>query len=366
MNQHYVPRVYLKNFSQKRKKDFMIDVFDKHKQSYFKTNIKGICTEKELYTLANDTTIAKDVLAIENLYARFIEPIYEKSYKILIDPKVSFINPLQHANILIGVFQLYMRNPKWMYDSIEKHRILIRQQLKDANSNNKQSINYLGEEFNLNDKSEETIVDFAKSKVIKIFKEEHLTGTKEICEFHADAKFEICHLVDNSIFITCDNPLVSKDMINDNPHPLLRSKEFIIPLNPKIGLRIHHDNRKQPYKIYRYSGKNGTAHTFNDKVIENSSRFILGTKESIEQHFKLNESFEIATDDLHKRIEIYKQVIEVAKIYDHGKETARLLTQCIEKYEKGGNISKDEEQKMYREIQKEVHKFTKGIIAKKK
>lgn len=352
MNQHYVPKVYLKNFSQKRKKDFFIDAYNISEKIYFNTNIKGICAEKDLYTLSNDTTNAKDVLAIENMYANFLEPIYEESYKILTNPKILQLTPSQHANILIGIFQFYARNPKWMYDAIEKHKVIIARQLKIAKSANIISILYLDKKFRLEDNIEEKILDFVKSELIKTFKEKHLDGTREIFEYHADAKFEICHLIDNSSFITGDNPLVGKDIVNDNSHPLLRSKEFIIPLNPKVGLRLHHDNRKKLYNIYRYGGKNGNADTFNEKVINNSSRFILGTQENIERHFILTKKIKAVQDDIHKRIKIYKQIVKVIKMSDYGNETIKFMEQLIQKYEETGQITKEEELQMHKAIKK--------------
>lgn len=365
MNQHYVPRVYLKNFSQQKKKSFTIDVYDKSNGAYFKTNIKKICAEKDLYTLSDDSEVAKDRLAIENLYGKYIEPIYGKSYELLINPKILRITPLQHANILIGIFQLYMRNPKWMYDSIEKHKTKIKEEIRNGNSKNKKSIVYLNKEFDLNEETEDVTFDFVRSEVIKVFKERHFSGTREICTFHADARFEIFHLVDGSSLITGDNPLVAKDRLFENEHPLLRSKEFILPLNNKVGLRMHHDNRRSPYRIYRYSGKNGSAYEFNEKIFKNSSRFILGKEENIREYFKFIDTFENATNDIHKRIAIYKQIVKVAKQYDYGQETKRLLIQFIKKYEETGKVNEVEEQEMYRKIKKDVSIWTKEILKKK-
>jgi|GEM_PF-1023940 len=357
MNQHYVPRVYLKNFSSRRRNSFFIDAYDKAKEFFFNTNIKGICAEKDLYTLSNDTIVAKDVLAIENMYANHLEPIFEDSYKILVNANVFQLTPLQHVNILIGIFQLYMRNPKWMYDSIETHSINMQKQLEFARLINKDSIIYLGKKFDLTANVEKKILDFIKHEVIRHFKEKHIIGTREICEFHADAKFEICHLTDNSSFITGDNPLVCEDIINDNPHPLLRSKEFIIPLNPKVGLRMYHDNRKQLYKVCRFRGKNGSAHSYNESVIKNCSRFILGSKETIQKHFELKRNISLATDDIHKRIRIYKQVVEQAVPKNGEKEVINLMKQLIHKYENAGKISSKEEQKMFHETKKIINKL---------
>lgn len=364
MNQHYVPKVYLKHFSRKKKKSFFIDVYDKTDKRYFPSNINGICSEKDLYTLEENTEIAKDKLAVENLYSRFIEPTYARCYQILTDKNKFNLTALEHIDILIGVFQLYFRNPKWITDSLDKHRINLSANISKSLNKDSKKIEYLNKEYDLKTISVEEIMDEIRIKLVQEFKENHFVGTQEICQFHSDAKIEVNHLVDGSSFITGDNPLISKDIITNHKNPFLRSKNFTLSINSKTAVRIYHDKRAEPYKIIRTKTGNGTAHSYNEAVIKNSVRFILGDKNDIIDCFNFRSEVKTATGTIEKRIEIYKQIMNVAKQHSHGKETIKIIKSYLAKYESTGNLTPDEEQEMYRKLKVDSNEYLKKIIKK--
>ncbi|MCB0616995.1 MAG: DUF4238 domain-containing protein, partial [Phaeodactylibacter sp.] len=43
MHQHYVPRIYLKNFGLKKKNEFFVNVYNVNDKTNFTANIKNIC-----------------------------------------------------------------------------------------------------------------------------------------------------------------------------------------------------------------------------------------------------------------------------------------------------------------------------------
>src|SRR6478752_10280578 len=121
MNQHYVPRVYLKNFAKAKGRDYYVNVYDKINDRYFETNIKNICSETNLYTLDENNRVAKHVLSVEKIYSDFIEPIYAKAYSILTNEEIFYISDLQRVEILVGLFQFYYRNPIIFRKSLKIH-----------------------------------------------------------------------------------------------------------------------------------------------------------------------------------------------------------------------------------------------------
>lgn len=137
MNQHYVPRVYLKNFAEKRGKEFYINVLDTSSGEFIKPNIKGICAEKDFYTLNEDSKhTTADLKAIETIYSDFIEPMYQQAYEILTNDNIININFTDRANIIIGVMQLYSRNPailvqEWNYIEKKLLKYMKRTNLKE-------------------------------------------------------------------------------------------------------------------------------------------------------------------------------------------------------------------------------------------
>ncbi len=54
-NHHYVPRVYLKRFSEDQRKDKeKVWVFDKKNSSSFSTNVKNVASENKFYTMRQE------------------------------------------------------------------------------------------------------------------------------------------------------------------------------------------------------------------------------------------------------------------------------------------------------------------------
>jgi hypothetical protein len=143
MNQHYVPRVYLKNFSRKRGKDFFVDVYDITTKDIFNTNIKNICAEKDFYTLESKGPKSRDRLIVEKFYSEQIEPLYERAYNILTNDKISIISSKIRKEILLGIFQLYARNPQILKISIENHKSIIENLHEEATSQGLLGITYL-------------------------------------------------------------------------------------------------------------------------------------------------------------------------------------------------------------------------------
>lgn len=78
--QHYVPRVYLKNFSKFNNKEYYLWVFDKHTGKIFQTNIQDIAFEKEFYDKIEEDQITEKAL-------REIEGRYDKAITNLIETK---------------------------------------------------------------------------------------------------------------------------------------------------------------------------------------------------------------------------------------------------------------------------------------
>lgn len=160
MHQHYVPRVYLKNFGLKKKEEFFVNVYNVNDKTNFTTNIKNICGETDLYTLNPDDEDYKEPLMIENGYAEYFEPLYSKIYDILIDDNKIILTDNERAEILIAVFQFFFRNTKPLYESIEFHKKLITKKFENSRKKGIESFEYLGQTFNTQKSVEEQIDEF--------------------------------------------------------------------------------------------------------------------------------------------------------------------------------------------------------------
>ena len=78
-NQHYVPKVYLRYFSKKVKKDYYIWVMDKNRDEPFNTNIENIASSKYFYEVNS-----KPDNYWENYYCKNIESTLPKIFNNII------------------------------------------------------------------------------------------------------------------------------------------------------------------------------------------------------------------------------------------------------------------------------------------
>lgn len=356
MNQHYVPKVYLRNFAQKKGSEYYVDVLDVDAKRTFNTNISNICAEKDLYTL-EDNNLRRDKLVVEKFYADQIEPLYKKSYDILTNNKISYISDQLRLEILIGIFQLYTRNPQILKLSLKVHTNNIERIYENAKANRENGITYDKIDFSFREWNKKQIIKHIEEKLKKEFKERHLIGTKEVIKFHQNSKLDVAVIKDDSNFITSDNPLTFQDITTKNNHPLLKSKEFTIPLNPKFALTILHDNTKKINTIYRHYIPNGSVSMINSNIEEQCSRFLIGKNEAFDDYFRLKKTLENISVDLH--MDLMKQTLEKIPKTPEYQEAINVLKSYIAKYEKQGTLSKTEHF--------ELHKFIldMGIKTKK-
>lgn len=350
MIQHYVPKVYLRNFGEERikgdKSEWFVDVYDKVEKRFFNTNIKNICAERHFYTLDDETKVAKDKMAIERVYSDFIEPIYQRAYDILTNDKIIYISEHQRAEILIGIMQLYTRNPSVLIQMQENARNELSKMIHENRSKGIKGVTYLNEDYSFRDYPDEVIFKSVEEQTTKAFKELHLTGTQEMLVFHSEAKLQVDKLNDGSCFFTGDNPLVLTDSLSDNPHPFMRSKNFRVALNNEYSLLIQHDNRRESNRLYKGFAGGGNAWSANKDLIAHSSRFVIADKAGLEAHEKMD-SF-LDNDDPDMLVDMLRQIVEK---FDGDKETEKsrqVMQDFIIRYDKG-ETTKEDMQQMFRE-----------------
>lgn len=344
MNQHYVPRSYLKHFATPKGRGYFVDVYDKKEDRYFNCNIKNICSEIDFYTLAENNPISSDRMVIEKIYASGFEPMYLRAYNILTNHTIHHINDLQRIEILLGLFQLYMRNPSWINRSINAHITEICRLYREAKFNGKKGITYLNEDFSFRDWTEEAIVKHISDMVIHTFKENHVNGIRDLGDFHEYAKFEVAIIKpgDDSNFITGDNPMVMSDFLGNDDHPLQRSKEFVVALSPKISVRILHDNKKSVNRIYRHYMPNGSVSIQNNTVAENCSRFVIGKKEQFSKDAEIAKNI-LSDTSLERKIDLMRQVLRVVEVTDENRDALNITRVYLEKYDRQGYLSEEDE-----------------------
>jgi hypothetical protein len=357
MNQHYVPKVYLKNFSKTKGKDYFVNVYDKVNDRYFETNIKNICSETNLYTLNKNSKVAKHVLAVEKIYSDLIEPMYAKAYSILTNDNIFHISNLQRIEIIIGLFQFYYRNPIIFRKSLNIHLDNIQVLYESAFFENRKGLTYLDEDFSFSEWTLDGIQAFFIDKLLNMFKEQHIGATSELGTFHEFTIIEVEKILDDSTnFLTNDNPLFYDDLLSKTDNPFLKSNEFMIPLDKKHLVKIYHDNTKKINFIYRCKTLNVNVNLVNEDIYNRASRFIIGEKETFNDLKKLKEYFD--STSLEPKINFIKQILNDKKLMDQNKEGFEILKYYYNRYLENKTLSDQEENELMLEIQ-ELNKATK-------
>lgn len=355
MIQHYVPRVYLKNFATKRKKGYFVDVYDKTNERRFTTNIKNICGELHLYTL--DENKHKDPFIIENIYSRIFEPIYDEVYRNLINDRLIQINPIIRDRILGAVFQLYFRNSKILLDAIESHTSNIRTIFHQTKKANQGAFRYFDYEFYTLKDLEVQIQEF-EDHLRESFKLDHAKGFYNLMKKNDSQIICVYKVIDDSKFLTCDNPLKSFNVDGSKKNPFLRVSQFFMPLNEQYCLYLFNDKTKNPNIIYRENVVNGKTSLVNGYMIENSIRFVIGDYKEIETLNQLEEivNSEYETND-EKFIQFTKDVMRLMKIENQPEEHLKIYQDVIELYEKNGKLTKEDRQVFYRKAMSKIREI---------
>lgn len=342
MNQHYVPRIYLKHFADRRKNDYYVHVLDKDQNREFDVNIKGICAEKHLYTIGGKEN-NKDKFIIEKYYSEVIEPIYLKAYQYLIDTKLEIIDNRIRAEILIGLLQLYARNPILIKKSILSHSANIDVLVDVATKKNEDFVVYENKKYDLRLMDRESIKSKITEDILKSFKENHLNMMVNLVSFHQDIIIQVDHICDDSLFFTGDNPIPLYDGLRENEYPFKRSQEFIIPINKKCCVHLFHDKAMKQNKIYRTHMPNGGAHSVNDKIFKQSNKFVIGSKDVFRKYYDFKKI--IDDFDLSKMMNVLDQVTKMGPhpTMENRAEFAKpILKKFVDKYKKSGTLSSDE------------------------
>jgi hypothetical protein len=361
MNQHFVPRAYLKKFAAKERGHYFVDVYDKKEERFFKANIKNICSEIDIYTLSEQNSFTKDLLIIEKIYANGIEPLYTKAYDVLTNHNAFTISPIMRAEIIIAVFQFYIRNPRVLKRSLAHHKEEILKHCKIAKENGSKGVTYLEEDFSFREFSELDIINFFEKKVTDEFKEKHIGGLGEISNFHEHAIFEVNVINDESEFITSDHPLVLQDYVRFDDHPLYKSKTFILPINKKTALILYHDNNKSTGQIYRCFIPNLSVATINKLIIEQSTRFVIADKNVLDRHFQLCADY-LDNTDVKLKIDSMKQIIEKFGKTEENKEAMEIMKRYLNKYEIDGTLTDQEQYELIIKLRSIQAEFIKKRI----
>jgi hypothetical protein len=305
-HQHFIPQTYLKKFAHTRKEDkYFVDAYDKILKKHISDiSVKNICVETDLYTLKHLGD--KDKFKIENFFSNSIESKFPNVYNILVKQKKEFINMQEREDILYTTLSMYFRTPKVLNNFVE----FILKIHNDVNDNIK-LINFLGYDIDINCKEFSELRKIIKEKNRLQYIKTQLYLLDEFVKFKKFDGIVVLELIGDQEFITSDNPVdITSHLGGFN---LFDSNNSIyVTLDHKHALYIAPKNEQSIINQVTYQKDNFNQHlVLNHSVYDNAERWIIGSKNGINQFLKdFNQNMQV-TDQNHPSILVYKEKISI-------------------------------------------------------
>jgi len=283
---HYVPKTYLKNFSEKRGNEFFIyAVSKKAREKVFPTNITNICVEKDLYTLPGETESSRQF--IEKMYSDLYESDYDNIYKLLIDESKESLTTKERYSIVGFVVSMFYRNNSWnnfhnkfMDEVYAKGYHLTKANGKESFFIEEQEINIVGrslEELQKENHNQDKplMALTALQKMLELTRMRFFNDVIAINKTSSDSEF-----------ITSDNPVSFRNEEVKRPIPVDPTNTLSIPIDSNHLLQLRswgHELDKN--MIGRLSGP-ALINMVNSRInnefqLAQSDKFILGTKTAL-------------------------------------------------------------------------------------
>ncbi len=325
--QHFVPRTYLKHFSEPRKNEYFVCAkkCDDIKNS-FMVNIKNVCLRKHLYTLDFPNVNEEDMMLLENFYCEHLESDYNKVFELLTNDNVRIVSPEQKTKIIETIISMYYRVAKWLGKSKEHQRDLIRELISTSRSLQRPEITLpTGKTFNLKESSEvEILAELEPGRRLNFILNQ-LEAVNVAASQFSNYNISVHKTFGDHEYLTSDVPIVLNNGKPELAEYLDESCHIMLSLSPKYCLILMPDIGNNELTINRVD-MSETASLMNciiinDHQFRNSENFVLGSKSGIaffEKCQEISESKEKFTELQNKaEAELVTMREEIAKFEDN-------------------------------------------------
>jgi hypothetical protein len=317
--QHFVPRTYLKHFSEQSGEKYFIHALPSdatEADNIFSSNITNVAFEKHLYTLPGETIEQK--MAVEKLYSDEFEVHYDSIYKILTDPNKIEITSEERELIISTVVTMYYRTTKWVNASRNLMERVFESAFHLCEQSGVDYFNFENEKFSIAGK---TLQEFTRE-----FNKERQPGMILI-QLETAFKLIALRMINDSIcvnkiesenleFVTSDNPVVAKNNTPERFAPFDPTNILELPIDAKHKLMLIPECPKESMNmIFR---KTSTAPfseieklTTNYSQMQNSEKLVFGSKKALESYLVTKQESERPIKDGESTADIFKKLKEL-------------------------------------------------------
>lgn len=113
-------------------------------------------------------------------------------------------------------------------------------------------------------------------------------------------------------------------------------------------------------KIYRLFIPGGSVTLINETIVENSQRFVIASKKAFEYYTNTKEILDDTS--LEAKVNWLRQIAELTKDRDEHPKTKKLIFDMLEKYERTGEWTPQEQWEFMRESNKFFKEYVKQKI----
>jgi len=289
--QHFVPKTYLDKFGTNiRDRNYQVFAVDKQNfNNIFPINTTKVCVKKNIYTLDGDTEEERQL--VENFYGDNVDARYNEFYDIITNDKIIEITTEQRRLIIEVMINLLFRTTKLP----NIHNNLIRQVFERmfelCNAQQKDYFYFEKTKISIAGKT----IDDLYNEYVKSTKEDliyiQLKAANALIQERINDFISIIKLEENPKYITSDNPISLYNFRKKPIAPLDRSNEIILPVNDSYCLTLypHQSSEINLLKRIKYSGVLNNSESFTNNFMQfgNCDRFLIGSKENLENFIEL-------------------------------------------------------------------------------
>lgn len=266
-NQHYIPRFYLRKFSQinndKDDKKNKIKVFDKKSKKIYGSSVANIGSENYFYNIDNAQTI-EEKQVIEKAFSDL-----ESNYSVLLNKfinrckeKSNYFNALittkkEREEFSMYIFIQLIRTKKYREIQLSQHRFIVDNVL---NAYKEYSKKHKGQEFNF------TISEEQYKKNSKLIHLQTLVDNEfisKLTSYIADSTWMFIYNETNIPFIISDNPVcrapryqesINKEGIEITSF-ISEKLDISFPLSPNLAISIFRSDTPHYEKFKKYKNR---------------------------------------------------------------------------------------------------------------
>ena len=318
-HQHFIPRSYLNNFANKVDDEkFRIHAWSNQAKEIKYISTTDVCTETNLYTIPTKTGGKR--FDLEHFYADKIDGVYPLVYKILKDDNIKTIDFNTRLKIITTTFSFFFRTPKFLNQLNQELEKLIWNILKHEGGD-EYVLRIFGEEVKLTKIEVQQIIKERKEQNRILFLVRHMESYEKFVQSKLHDAISIYNVVDGSELITCDNPVVIRPYANPLDPKFSYDKYYaqeINPFNPNNIIQLALDKKTlllvmpnnanlSPELVFRNPITLKEVVIYNNEIEKYAERWLLGSKEGIENYFTTLSTLNAETPENLKMVDDYRE-----------------------------------------------------------